>query len=107
MSSEEFLQAKAEELLNELNQVVTQMSALKTELASVEEALKRLEKLEGVDEVFERVGVVYVRRDRESVIIELKATKEALETTIKSLEKRERDLRETLNRMLQQPPAGS
>ncbi len=105
MSSEEFLQAKAEELLNELNQVVTQISTLKTELASVEEALKRLEKLD-VEEVFERVGVVYIRRDRESVIVELKATKEALESTIGSLEKREKDLRDTLNRMLQPSQGG-
>ncbi len=105
MSSEEFLQAKAEELLNELNQVVTQISTLKTELASVEEALKRLEKLD-VEEVFERVGVVYIKRDRESVIVELKATKEALESTIGSLEKREKDLRDTLNRMLQPSQGG-
>ena len=105
MSSEEFLQAKAEELLNELNQVVTQISTLKTELASVEEALKRLEKLDA-EEVFERVGVVYIKRDRESVIVELKATKEALESTIGSLEKREKDLRDTLNRMLQPSQGG-
>ena len=106
MSSEDFLQAKAEELLNELNQVVTQISTLKAELASVEEALKRLEKLSDVEEVFERVGVVYVKRDRESVMVELKATKEALESTIGSLEKREKDLRETLNRMLQPSQSG-
>ncbi len=105
MSSEEFLQAKAEELLNELNQVVTQISTLKTELASIEEALKRLERLD-VEEVFERVGVVYIKRDRESVIVELKATKEALESTIGSLEKREKDLRDTLNRMLQPSQGG-
>lgn len=100
MSSGDFLQAKAEELLNELNQVVTQLSTLKVELASVDEALRRLEKLEDVEEVFERVGVVYVKRDKESVVLELKATREALEATIKSLEGKEKDLRETLNRML-------
>ncbi|MCD6348242.1 MAG: prefoldin subunit [Candidatus Korarchaeota archaeon] len=106
MSSEDFLQAKAEELLNELNQVATQLASLKAEYSSIEEALNRLEKLGDVDEVFERIGVIYVKRDRESVIVELKATKEALEATIKSLEKKERDLRETLNRMLQ-PTQGS
>lgn len=106
MSSEDFLRAKAEELLNELNQVVIQLSTLKTELASIEEALSRIEKLGDVKEVFERVGVVYVKRDRESVIVDLKATKEALEMTVKSLETREKDLRETLNRMME-PTQGS
>ena len=107
MSSEEFVQAKAEELLNQLNQVVTQLANLRAEHDSINEALSRLEKLENVEDVFERVGVVYVKRDRESVIIELKAVKETLETTIKSLEKKEKDLRETLNRMLQSSPQGS
>ncbi len=107
MSSEEFIQTKAEELLNQLNQVVTQLTNLKAEHDSINEALSRLEKLENIKEVFERVGVVYVKRDREPVIVELKAVKEALETTIQSLEKKERDIRETLNRMLQSSPQGS
>ena len=100
MSDETFLQAKVEEILSELNQIIMQLSSLRTERAGVEEALKRLEKLEGVEEVFERVGVVYLKRDRDSVLTDLKATKEALDATIEALEKRERDLRETLNRML-------
>ncbi len=98
--SEEFLQAKSEELIRELNDVVTQLATLRAEHKSVEEAINRLEKLEDISEVFERVGVVYIKRDREAVIVELKAVREALDTTIRSLEKKEKDLRETLNRIL-------
>ncbi len=107
MSSEDFVQAKAEELLNQLNQVVAQLANLRAEHDSINEALSRLEKLEDVKEVFERVGVVYVKRDRESVLVELKAVKETLEMTIQNLEKKEKDIRETLNRMLQPSPQGS
>ncbi len=98
--SEEFLQAKSEELIKELNDVIAQLATLRAEHKSIEEAIDRLEKLEDINEVFEKVGVVYIKRDREAVIVELKAVREALDTTIRSLEKREKDLRETLNRML-------
>ncbi len=99
MSSDEYLQAKAEEILAELNQVLVQLATLRAEYNSVSEAIRRLEGLPEVDEIFERVGVLYIRRDRESVLLDLKATKETLEATIKSLEKKERDLRETLSRV--------
>jgi chaperonin cofactor prefoldin len=99
MSSDEYLQAKAEEILAELNQVSVQLATLRAEYNSVDEAIRRLERLPEVDEIFERVGVLYIRRDRDSVLLDLKATKETLEATIKSLEKKERDLRETLSRV--------
>ncbi|RDD53205.1 MAG: hypothetical protein BA066_05620 [Candidatus Korarchaeota archaeon NZ13-K] len=99
MSSDEYLQAKAEEILAELNQVLVQLASLRSEYSSVDEAIKRLEKLPDADEVFERVGVLYIKRDRESILLDLKATRETLEAAIRSLEKRERDLRETLSRM--------
>ncbi len=99
MSSDEYLQAKAEEILAELNQVLVQLATLRAEYNSVNEAIRRLEGLPEADEIFERVGVLYIRRDRDSVLLDLKATKETLEATIKSLEKKERDLRETLSRV--------
>ncbi|ACB08163.1 hypothetical protein D9Q81_05035 [Candidatus Korarchaeum cryptofilum] len=99
MSSDEYLQAKAEEILAELNQVLVQLATLRAEYNSVDEAIRRLERLPEADEIFERVGVLYIRRDRDSVLLDLKATKETLEATIKSLEKKERDLRETLSRV--------
>lgn len=99
MSSDDYLQAKAEEILAELNQVLVQLASLRSEYSSIDEAIRRLEKLRDASEVFERIGVLYIRRDRESVLLDLKATKETLEAAIKSLEKRERDLRETLSRI--------
>lgn len=99
MSSDDYLQAKAEEILAELNQILVQLATLRAEYSSVDEAIRRLEKLPDVSEVFERAGAVYIKRDRDSVLLDLKAIKETLETAIRSLEKRERDLRETLNRL--------
>lgn len=99
MSSDEYLQAKAEEILAELNQVLVQLATLRAEYSSVDEAIKRLEKLPDIEEVFERAGIVYIRRDRDSVLLDLKAMRETLEAAIRSLEKREKDLRETLNRL--------
>lgn len=99
MSSDDYLQAKAEEILAELNQVLVQLASLRSEYSSIDEAMRRLERLPNASEVFEKVGVLYIRRDRESVLLDLKATKEALEAAIRSLERKERDLRETLNRI--------
>ncbi|MEM0192840.1 MAG: prefoldin subunit [Candidatus Korarchaeum sp.] len=99
MSSDDYLQAKAEEILAELNQVLVQLASLRSEYNSIDEAIRRLENLPNAGEVFERVGVLYIRRDRESVLLDLKATRETLEAAIKSLEKKERDLRETLSRI--------
>ncbi len=97
--SDEYLRAKAEELISELQQVMTQKSSLAAQLESIREALTRLEKYEG-EKVFERAGAVFVERDKEDVILELKGMKDFLEKSLESLDKKEEDLRQTLNRML-------
>lgn len=106
MSSDDYMQAKAEEILAELNQVLVQLASLRSEYSSIDEAIRRLERLTDVDEVFERVGVLYIRRDRESILLDLKAAKETLEAAIKSLEKREKDLREILSRLASSTAVG-
>ena len=97
--SDEYLRAKFEELVSELQQVVTQKATLRAQLDSVEESLSRLEKYEG-ERVFERAGAVFIERGKEDVVLELKGMKEFLTKSLESLEKKEKDLRETLDRML-------
>jgi len=96
---EEVLNKKLEEfevLRQTYLALIYQKQKIEEELLEVENAIKELENMKDDEKVFIMIGNVLVRKDKKSVIEELKEKRDVLNIRIKSLDKQEVQLRERL-----------
>lgn len=79
--------------------LIYQKQKIEEELLEVENAIKELENMKDDERVFIMIGNVLIRKDKKSVIEELKEKRDILNIRIKSLDKQEVQLRERLTNL--------
>jgi len=79
--------------------LIYQKQKIEEELLEVENAIKELENMKDDEKVFIMIGNVLIRKDKKSVIEELKEKRDILNIRIKSLDKQEVQLRERLTNL--------
>lgn len=87
---------KYQQLQNLLAQILTEKSAVETELKEVNRVLSELEKLPDDVEIYKSVGHVLVKTNKTVVQSELNERKELLELRLRALEKQEKEARRQL-----------
>jgi len=97
----EFVEAKYRELLRKLEDLRMRIAMLRAEVQSTERALKRLEELEGVEEVYEMAGHILIKRKREEVLEELRLNLDGMRSVLKGLEEERKKTEEELNRLIE------
>ena len=95
-----YAQAKYRELTNKIEALRSQISLLDAELRSIDEALKKLEGMPEGSAVYERAGLIFVRRSREEVIEDLKGRREAISTILDKYRREEQEARQELKQLL-------
>ncbi|RLG42135.1 MAG: hypothetical protein DRO05_02065 [Thermoproteota archaeon] len=97
----QYAQAKYRELVSKIESLRTQIATLELDLRSMEEALRKLEKIEGDTEVYERAGHVFIKRDKEELVEDLKSRKELTKTLLEKYKKEELEARKELKQLLE------
>lgn len=96
-----YAQAKYRELLSRIRTLRTQMGVLELELRSIKEALRKLEKLDGDSEVYERAGHIFVRRQRGELAEDLESKRQLTSSMIEKYRKEEKESRLELKQLLE------
>jgi len=99
---EEILNKKLEEfeaLRQTYLALLYQKQKIEEELLEVDNAIKELENMKNEENVFVMIGNVLIRKNRDSVMNELKERRDVLDIRIKSLDKQEVQLRERLTNL--------
>lgn len=97
----QYAQAKYRELVSKIESLRTQIATLELDLRSMEEALRKLEKIGGDTEVYERAGHVFIKRDKEELVEDLKSRKELTKTLLEKYKKEELEARKELKQLLE------
>ncbi len=99
--SMQYAQAKYRELVGKIESLRTQIATLELDLRSIDEALRKLEKIESDTEVYERAGHVFIKRNKEELIADLRSRKELTETLLERYKKEELETRKELKQLLE------
>jgi len=100
--NEEILNKKLEEfevLRQTYLALIYQKQKIEEELLEVDNAIRELENLKDEDKVFVMIGNVLIRKEKNSVLEELKEKKDILNIRIKSLDRQESQLKERLTNL--------
>jgi prefoldin beta subunit len=97
----QYAQAKYRELVGKIESLRTQITTLELDLRSIDEALRKLEKIESDTEVYERAGHVFIKRNKEELIADLRSRKELTETLLEKYKKEESEARKELKQLLE------
>ncbi len=99
--SMQYAQAKYRELVSKIESIRTQIATLEMDLRSIDEALRKLEKIKNDAEVYERAGHVFIKRNKEELVEDLKSRKELTETLLDRYKKEESETRKELKQLLE------
>jgi len=99
--SMQYAQAKYRELVGKIESLRTQIATLEMDLRSIDEALRKLEKIKNDTEVYERAGHVFIKRNKEELVEDLKSRKELTETLLERYKKEESETRKELKQLLE------
>ncbi len=106
-AGEDFVTLKYRELLEKIENARIQLATFTSELKSIEDAVKRIEDLPEDAVLYEKAGHVFIRRNKEEVLLDLKAQREALTALIEQLKDQRRKAEMELRQLVESVRSGS